>query len=194
MKNKLLVVVDMQRDFVNGKLGFQDAIDITQNVVNKINKYLRDDDGLILFTYDTHSTIGLNKQNYFETREGKYLPVMHCEENSEGWKLIDEIDSLIKDINLDHKIYKIKKWNKFGIGINEFINNKDFFDNHINSIDQIEICGVVTNLCVLSVAISLQNIFNNADIIIDKECCASPDKVLHDQTINIMKNLQMKII
>ena len=81
MKNKLLVVVDMQRDFVNGKLGFQDAIDITQNVVNKINKYLRDDDGLILFTYDTHSTIGLNKQNYFETREGKYLPVMHCEEN-----------------------------------------------------------------------------------------------------------------
>ena len=78
---KVLVVVDMQKDFVDGALGSNEAVAIVDNVVNKINEF----DGEIIVTYDTH------QDNYMETREGKYLPVPHCIEGTEGWEIVDGI-------------------------------------------------------------------------------------------------------
>ena len=96
---KLLIVVDMQKDFVDGALGSKEALAIVDNVVKKINGF----DGDIIVTYDTHY------ENYMETQEGKNLPVPHCIKGTDGWKL----DSKVQDA-LDKKNFKVIEKPTFG--------------------------------------------------------------------------------
>lgn len=173
--NKLLIVVDYQNDFVNGTLGSTYAQNIEDNIYNKVKKYLNE--GIrVIFTKDSH-----NEDTYMRTREGKYLPVVHCVDGTDGAKLYGKLAEF--ENNDDVEIYK-----------------KDTFGaKNLSSIidgeyDEIELCGVATNICVISNAIITQTVKPNTDIIIDASCCASFDPKLHNYALDVMAGLQMKII
>lgn len=171
---KLLVVVDYQKDFVDGSLGFEKAKGLENRIYNKIKKYKENED-YVLFTYDTHY------DNYFETREGKHLPIKHCINNTDG-----------------HELYgRIKDFKNYGDHIKKesfSIDSKilNWLDEDL--VDSIEIIGIVTNLCVISNAITFQTLFKNKEITIDASCCASFDDNLHEKALDVMQGLQMNII
>ena len=174
---KLLIVVDMQKDFVDGALGFPDAKEIIPRIKTKIVEYL-DNNHDVVFTRDTHF-----QSLYPTTREGRHLPVTHCFINTEGWEIVDEL----KDNTLPH-IDKIS----FGLNtddINDLSGSKS-----LDKYESIEIVGLVTNLCVLSVAISIQSNTKFAEIIVDASCCKSFDPTLHEKALDVMEGLQMKVI
>ncbi|GCD11695.1 cysteine hydrolase family protein [Clostridium tagluense] len=177
---KLLLVVDYQNDFVVGSLGFLRAIEIENNIYQKVKEYQKNKD-YVMFTYDTHH------EDYLATREGKHLPVIHCMKGTFGHKLYGKLQ---KFINLDQSASYGDHVNKstFALGQNIFKLIKDI------NIDEIEIIGIVTDKCVISNAISFQTAFPNAEITIDASCCASNDDDLHEKALDIMESLQMKII
>lgn len=172
---KLLIVIDYQNDFVNGSLGSTFAQNIEDNIYNKVKNYL--DQGIrVVFTKDTHYD-----EHYMETREGKYLPVMHCIKGTEGHKLYGKLVEF--ENNDDVEIY----------------DKESFGAKNLSSIidgeyDEIEFCGVATNICVISNAIIAQTVKPNAEIIIDASCCASFDPKLHNYALDVMEGLQMQII
>lgn len=189
---RLLAVIDMQEDFVRGVLRVPGAEEIIPGIKSKIDEYLTEDD-LVLFTRDTHYDATYStKYLYKNTREGIYLPI-HCIESSEGWNICKEFKPF------QNSCYILDKINSFGFSPEALEDasfaggpNLDCITNNI--IDEITIVGVVTNICVLSCAVSFQTIFPNADIIVDASLCRSNDNELHDKALDVMKGLQMHII
>ena len=176
---KLLVVIDYQKDFVDGALGFEKAVDLEEGVYNKINKYLNDGNK-VLFTYDTH------EENYLDTREGKHLPVVHCIKGTEGHKLFGKLDEFKENTN-------VISYEKYGFGLSpeDMIKiSKEVGDD----LDEIEIIGVVTNICVISNFVMFQSQYRNANIIVDASLCASFDEGLHNKTLDVIEGLQGKVI
>ncbi|MCM1988355.1 cysteine hydrolase family protein [Oceanirhabdus seepicola] len=176
-KKNLLVVVDYQRDFVNGSLGFKGAELLYDKILEKVREYKENID-YIIFTMDTHD------KDYLRTLEGKYLPIEHCVKDSEGHKLFGKE---LKKIAEDKAVYIIQK-NKFGTM--EFMKLKE----ELGEIESVELCGIDTNICVLSNAIICQTVFENSEIFIRKNLCGSGNKDLERKTFEIMKNLQMHVI
>lgn len=176
---KLLVVVDYQNDFVDGALGFEKAKELEEGIFEKIEKYIKSGDKII-FTYDTHY------KDYLKTREGRNLPVTHCIKNTDGHKLYGKINNFAKAENILH-------YEKEGFGISPKAMNK--IANEIGEdIKEIEIVGVVTNICVISNAVLFQSQYRNADIIVDASLCSSFDEELHKKTLEVMEGLQINII
>lgn len=175
---KLLVVVDYQKDFVNGALGFKKAETLEEGIYNKINKYL-EDGNKVLFTYDTHY------DKYLETREGKNLPVKHCIIDTEGHELYGKINEFKGKVNTLH-------YNKqaFGISPEDIIKLKKEIGSEI---EEIELLGVVTNMCVISNVVTLQSAYVNANISVDAALCASFDDGLHDKALDVIEALQVKV-
>lgn len=173
MKN-LLVVVDYQNDFVVGSLGFEKAVDIEENICNKIKEYRQNNDSVI-FTIDTH------EKNYLETQEGEKLPVEHCIKNTNGIKIYGKVAELATETDL--------KFEKNTFGSKELAHHLEQ-----NQYTSIEFAGVVSNICVISNAVIAKAFQPEAIIIIDTACIASNDENLNQMAINIMKNLQMEII
>jgi nicotinamidase-related amidase len=185
---RLLVVVDMQNDFIDGALGFEEASEIVPLIKQKVEEYLQEDQ-LVLFTQDTHFNESRIEINYSSTREGKHLPIEHCISKTEGWK----IHKQFKPYLLGCFVYT--KYNRFGISHYDLEQLRNVQTRLCTeTIDEIEIVGLVTNICVISCAISLQNYFNNAEITIDASCCRSNNKELHEKALDVMEGLQMKII
>lgn len=176
---KLLVVVDYQKDFVDGALGFEKAVELEKPIYDKVKKYLTEG-GKVLFTYDTHN------KNYLETREGKNLPVIHCIEGTEGHDLYGSLKEFKKVKHTYH-------YNKgsFGISPADMIKIAKEIDDEI---DTIEIVGVVTNMCVVSNVVTFQSQYTNADISVDGALCASFDEVLHDKALDVIESLQVKVV
>lgn len=176
---KLLVVVDFQKDFVDGALGFEKAVTLEDGIYNKIESYLNEGHK-VLFTYDTH------EENYLETREGKNLPVVHCIKGSKGHELYGR---LVDFKNRNNTLY----YEKYGFGISpkDMINIAEEIGNDIR---EIEIVGVVTNICVISNFVMFQSQFREAEIIVDASLCASFDEALHDKTLDVILGLQGKVI
>lgn len=171
---KLLIVVDYQKDFVDGSLGFDKAKEIENNIADKINTYRNNGDEIV-FTFDTHF------ENYLDTYEGKNLPVPHCIENTDGHGLYGQVAELKTD--KDKCFYK----NTFG--------SKDLFLYLLeNNYSQIELCGVVTNICVISNAVLAKTALPEIDIIVEKNCVASNDENLENDAFSIMKNLHITVI
>ena len=169
---KLLVVIDYQNDFVSGSLGFEQAKEIEDYLVELITKY-HDHHDDVIFTYDTHY------DDYLNTNEGKNLPIVHCLENSEGWKLYGKIDALASN---DKKIKK----NTFGsLELGNYLKDKNY--------DEITIVGVVSNICVISNAIIIKADLPNTKIIVDSKGIASNDLSLQQKALDIMKNLHIEI-
>lgn len=176
---KLLVVIDYQNDFVDGTLGFEKAKTLEKAIYDKINKYLQNGDK-VLFTYDTHY------KDYLETREGKNLPVVHCIKDTNGHKLYGKINDFL---SLENTLHYEKEG--FGISPKHMLQLADEIGENIK---EIEIVGVVTNICVISNVVMFQSQYRNADIIVDEKLCASFDDVLHEKALDVIEALQVKVI
>lgn len=177
--HKILVVVDYQNDFVNGSLGFHGAENLDEKIVSKIREYLSMKDGLVLYTMDTH------QKNYLDTREGKQLPIEHCIDGTEGWQLFGKVGELLKDgVNS----YMIKKAT-FGISPTDM--NSELFPAEVESV---ELCGLVTNMCVVSNAVVFQAKYPNAQIVVNANLCDSFSKELHEKTLDVLEGMQVRII
>lgn len=177
---KVLIVVDMQNDFCYNMdvLGSEAAQKIVPNVVAKV-KNCRENGDLIFFTKDNHNF------DYLTTREGKHLPIEHCISGTEGAELIKDLQKIGG--------IEIYKDDQFGLNAYDIERKIDsVFDYHADI--EFEIIGIATNLCVLSVAVTLQNYFNNAEITIDASCCASYDPILHEKALDVMEGLQFNVI
>ena len=172
---KILIVVDMQRDFVDGALGSAEAKAIVGNVVDKINTF----DGDIFVTYDTHF------ENYMETSEGKNLPVPHCIKGTDGWQL----EPRIKEA-LDKREYTAVEKITFGsVVLPELIGKK--YD--VSDIE-ILLVGLGTDICVVSNAMLLKANYPEVPISVDSCCCAGVTPESHNAALATMKMCQIEII
>lgn len=172
---KVLVVVDMQKDFVDGALGSNEAVAIVDNVVNKINEF----DGEIIVTYDTH------QDNYMETREGKYLPVPHCIENTDGWELDSKVANVLgnkREITILHKPT---------FGSTELVK---LFSYEDEKDVEVTLIGLCTDICVVSNAMLLKAYYPEMNIVVDASCCAGVTVESHNAALTTMKMCQIDVI
>lgn len=176
---KLLVVVDMQNDFIDGSLGTKEAVAIVPNVVKKIKEW----DGDIITTQDTHL------DNYLATREGKYLPVQHCICGTYGHKINDKVNEVI--LSSGHHIMNITK-SSFGSKVLPYCIFNEIFKNG-TEYDYIEIIGLCTDICVISNALLLKVHYPEIDIAVDSCCCAGVTPESHNAALLTMKMCQIDI-
>ncbi|MCM1324332.1 MAG: cysteine hydrolase [Acetobacter sp.] len=175
---KILIVVDMQNDFVSMALGTPEAQVIVPEVVKKIEEYKNDKSNFIVFTRDTHYS------NYMETLEGKKLPVPHCIVGSEGWNIIPEIKIDENSLIVDKKTFGYEKWEGLF----------DAFNIYYSQIDEIELCGLCTDICVISNALILRALYPNKPITVDAKCCAGVTPEKHKAALEVMKSCQIDVI
>lgn len=171
---QLLIVVDMQNDFIDGALGTPEAQAIVPGVIRRIQEF----DGDILFTRDTHS------DNYMDTQEGKNLPVPHCIQGTTGWELQVEIEKLRQEKNspiLD----------KFTFG------SKDLpaylAEHYPEGLAFVELIGLCTDICVISNALLLKAFFPELPVSVTASCCAGVTPQSHMNALNSMKMCQITI-
>jgi len=165
---KLLVVVDMQNDFIDGALGTVEA----QNIVADIDKYIREFDGDVVFTQDTHF------DDYMTTQEGKNLPIKHCIKGSDGWKITDKIY-----MPMESEVFE--KYTFGSIDLGKFIK--------LNNYDEVYICGVCTDICVISNALLIKAFCPETPIKIIENLCAGVTVESHNNAINAMKMCQIEV-
>ena len=177
MKNKLLVIVDMQNDFVAGSLGSAEAQAIVDNVCEKIRGW----EGVIAFTYDTHG------EDYMNTLEGKKLPVPHCIRGTSGWALNDKVRRFAEGELLPEKVrIRIEKPTFGSFELVEFAKSMNF--------ESIEIVGLCTDICVISNAILLRAGMPDTPIAVDAKCCAGVTPQTHAHALSVMKKCQIDVI
>ena len=167
---KYLIVVDMQKDFINGSLGSKLAEKIVPEVVEKVKKF----DGKVIFTRDTHFA------DYMQTQEGKKLPVPHCIKDTDGWQICDELKDYANDV-----VDKIT----FGS-----VDLPGILKDYGNEIDEIELCGLCTDICVISNAMILKASFPETKIVVDGKCCAGVSVESHKTALEAMKAVQIEIL
>ena len=192
MSKKFLFIIDMQNDFIDGSLGSNDAKRIVPNVVKLIQNWSNDKDHAIWYTYDTHMDLNsLTLSKYEDTFEGKMLPVKHCIQNTSGWELNEYVMDEIKNRN---SIYD-RAFQKYTFGSWYMIEeaSKYLWEN-VSSKDEIHICGLCTDICVVSNALLLRAKFPNLHIYIHENCCAGTSKEAHDAAIKVMKSCQIEVI
>lgn len=166
---KFLIVVDMQNDFISGSLGSKLAEAIVPNVVEKVKTY----DGAVIFTRDTHFA------DYLSTQEGSKLPVKHCIKDTVGWEICNELEPYVN-----------KVIDKITFGSIELPN---ILKEYGEPIDEIELCGLCTDICVISNAMILKATFPETELIIDSKCCAGVSVESHNTAIEAMKAVQINI-
>lgn len=176
MKNKILIVIDMQNDFIKGSLGSEEAKDIVPAVVEKIKTF----DGLIYFTRDTHF------ENYLETSEGKFLPVEHCIIDTEGHYIINDILEVLKG-----RTYYV--YNKSNFASEKLCNDiKIMYER--GEVEDVEIIGVCTDICVISNALMLRGFLPELEIKVDSKCCAGVSIHQHECALEVMRACNINII
>ena len=171
---KILIVVDMQNDFITGSLGTAQARAIVPNVRAKIAEYNECDD-TIVFTQDTHW------KDYLLTQEGKNLPVEHCILGTDGWRIHGELD---KDSIRCHFVNK----SSFG-----WANWKYSLECLIDDVEEIELVGVCTGICVVSNALILKATYPEIKITVDASCCACVSEESHRAALLVMKTCQVNV-
>ena len=167
---KFLIVVDMQNDFIDGSLGSDMARAIVPTVVEKVKNF----DGKVIFTRDTHF------ENYMDTQEGKYLPVVHCIKDTDGWQICDELAPLAKII--------IDKPTFGSMELPSIIKSLD------KSVEEIELCGLCTDICVISNAMILKAAFTESKIKVCANACAGVTAESHREALDAMKMVQIKVV
>ena len=168
---KVLVVVDMQNDFIDGALGTKEAVAIVPGVKEKIENF----DGVVLFTRDTHETY------YLDTQEGQKLPVPHCIRDTEGWQIRSELDALRKTEPIDKETFGSTDL------AGELAMNED------NEIESITFVGLCTDICVISNALLAKASLPEVPIIVDAKCCAGVTPESHENALKAMEACQIQI-
>lgn len=172
-KDKLLIVVDMQNDFVDGALGSKEAQEIVPNVVKRIQEW----DGDIIATFDTH------QQNYLDTNEGKHLPVVHCVFGTKGYKLNKEVQAALDN---KERYTPLAKPTFGSTKLPEIIQN--------TGVEYIEIVGLCTDICVVSNALILKANFPEITIAVDPSCCAGVTPETHKAALTTMEMCQIEMV
>lgn len=174
---KILIVVDMQNDFVSGSLGSPEAQAIVPNVVEKVKHW----NGDVYFTRDTHF------DNYMNSLEGKKLPVPHCIKDTNGWSIIKELNDYA--CNRTELVTCKKIIDKYTFGYNEWV-------THFAACEEkeFELCGLCTDICVISNALALRMFYPNAKITVDASCCAGVTPEKHAAALEVMKSCQIDVI
>lgn len=167
--NKILIVVDMQNDFVTGSLGTKEAQAIVPRVKKKIKEYY-DRDYKIIFTKDTHS------EYYLQTQEGINLPVEHCIYGTEGWKIVDGLEVPYCSY-VEKPTFGWTRW-------------KDIIKG---CPDEIELIGLCTDICVVSNALIFKAMYPEVKITVDAACCAGVTPEKHKAAIEVMKSCQINV-
>lgn len=166
---KFLIVVDMQVDFTTGSLGSPHAAAIIPHLVEKV----KDFDGKVIFTRDTHA------QNYLQTQEGTKLPVVHCIKDTDGWQICEELrpfaDTVIDketfgSMDLPHVLRQMGE-----------------------PIDSITLCGLCTDICVISNAMIVKAAFPEVPVSVDATCCAGVTEESHRTALDAMRAVQIEI-
>lgn len=170
---QILVVVDMQNDFVTGPLGTPEARAILPKVAEKVKNF----PGRVLFTRDTH------EENYLESREGRALPVPHCIRGSRGWEICPELETLRKEEPVDKCTFG-------STGLGEVLRAADQYGEKIG---KITLVGVCTDICVISNALLLRAFLPEAEIAVDAACCAGVTPESHQTALRAMKACQITI-
>ena len=172
---KILVVVDMQKDFITGSLGTEEAKKIVPNVVKLIDEF----DGEIYATLDTHD------EDYLNTLEGKKLPVVHCQIGTDGWHLADEVEEALakKQVTMVEKP-------TFGS-----VELMGMLEDEVED-DEVEftLCGLCTDICVVTNSLLLRAYFPNAVIKVKADCCAGVTPETHEAALKTMQMCQIDII
>ena len=174
--NRYLFVIDYQNDFVDGALGFPGAELLDEKIAAKIRAY---GEGNVLFTRDTHF------ENYLDTREGRNLPIVHCVKGTPGWEVYGETNRALEEV-------KAKAIDKLVFGMD--ISDPATAAVLPESADEIELVGLVSNICVISNAVVLQSKYPEATIIVDAACTDSFDKDLHNKVLDVLSGFQVKVI
>ncbi len=173
---RYLFVIDYQKDFVDGALGFPGAEKLDEKIAAKIRQYGK---GHVLFTRDTHF------EDYLNTREGKNLPVVHCIKGTDGWQVYGETAKALEEVEAP--------------GIDKLVFGMDVTDPATAAVlpemaDEIELVGLVSNICVVSNAVVLQSKYPEATIVVDAACTDSFDKSLHEKVLDVLEGFQVKVI
>ena len=177
---KMLVVVDYQKDFVDGALGFAGAEKLDAGIAEKIRTYAKNGDAVVQ-TMDTHHP------DYLTTREGKHLPVLHCIEGSDGWKTYGETAKALEEVGY----MRIDKAT-FPVHPAQMMELMGWLEGE--TVTDIEFVGLVSNICVISNICVFQGAFPNAQILVDKHLIASFDAKAHEAVLEVMASLQVNFI
>lgn len=168
----ILVVVDMQNDFIDGALGTKEA----QAIVPRVEEKIRNFKGRVLFTRDSHG------ENYMDTQEGKKLPVPHCIVGSHGWQLSPRLQGLCSEAPIDKPSFGSTR-------LAELLQQAD----RQEPLGSVCLVGLCTDICVISNALLLKAFFPELPIKVDAECCAGVSPQSHEQALRAMKVCQIEI-
>lgn len=168
---KILIVVDMQNDFVTGSLGSAEAQAIVKKVAEKVASW---DPNNLYFTRDTHYP------DYLATLEGEYLPVEHCIKGTDGWQIIDILLPYIEEDSqiIDKETFGYENWAHMYFGYEP----------------EFELVGLCTDICVVSNALALRMFYPNSKITVDASCCAGVTPEKHAAALEVMKSCQIEVI
>ena len=171
---KILIVIDMQNDFIDGALGTKEAEAIVEAVKEKIRSYASSD---VIATMDTHF------ENYMETQEGKYLPVPHCIKGTDGWRIRQDIEELLAGA----KIYEKPTFGSTAMAEDlKALSEKEEIE--------LELCGLCTDICVVSNALLLKAAMPEVKISVDPSCCAGVTPEKHLAALETMGSCQIQIL
>ena len=169
----LLVVIDMQNDFINGSLGTKEAQAIVQNAVKKI----KDFEGEVVYTQDTHYN------SYLQSQEGKYLPVQHCIKDTDGWELTLPIKQAVRG--------RIFEKNTFGsLALAETVRTM----HEKQPLRSVTLIGLCTDICVVSNALLLKTFLPELPIYVDALCCAGTTPENHKAALQVMRMCQITVL
>lgn len=168
----ILVVVDMQNDFVDGVLGSEEAQAIVPKVVKKIQNF----SGTVLFTRDTH------EEGYMQTQEGKYLPIPHCIRDTHGWQICPEVEQLRRTEPLDKVTFGSRQ-------LGEQLCRMDMQE----AIRSVTLIGLCTDICVISNALLIKAFLPEVTVTVDASCCAGVTPQSHQTALHAMRACQIQI-
>ena len=171
---KLLIVIDMQNDFIDAALGTKEAVSIVDAVKEKIRSYPAED---VIATMDTHG------ENYMDTQEGKYLPVPHCIRGTEGWKIRPDIEELLKGA----KIYEKPTFGsvKMAADLKALSEREEI---------ELELIGLCTDIYVASNALLLKAAMPEVKISVEPACCAGVTPEKHEAALETMRSCQIQVL
>jgi len=172
--SKVLVVIDMQNDFIDGSLGTKEAQAIVNNVKNKIKQYEQKN---IYATRDTHPA------DYLNTQEGKYLPIVHCIDGTKGWEIRKDIEELLDGATI------IDKPTFGSTKLADLLLKRSIRDKL-----ELELVGLCTDICVVSNALMLKAYMPEVKITVDSSCCAGVTPEKHNAALETMKSCQIEVI
>ena len=175
---RLLIVVDMQKDFVDGALGTAEAQAIVPAVCEKIQMF----DGAIIVTQDTHQA------NYLDTQEGSILPVAHCVQNTPGWELDAKVYAAVKSRG-DAAIRSVMKPTFGSVELGEYLVDK----SRDEDIEEIVLVGLCTDICVISNALLAKAFLPEVKVTVDAACCAGVTPQSHENALRAMQMCQVNV-